>query len=137
MLAAMGAQAKGGFWILLLCLVALSAASGSTARAGPAASAERPAYSTLIGDVPLEWPGSYAPRRSEAWSCYPGLYFDIATRPQGGPIVAVVDAGIDPAHPDFLNPGASGPDVTQGGQLLLSTARSFVCRRARSERCHG
>ena len=84
-----------------------------------------PAYSLLIGDVPLEWP-AYTLSALEAWNCYPGTYFSAATRPQEAPIIAVLDSGIDAAHPDFLNPGAAGPDVSQGGQLLLSAARSFV-----------
>jgi len=75
--------------------------------------------------VPLEWP-AHALSALEAWNCYPGVYFSAATRPQEAPIVAVIDSGIDAAHPDFINPGAAGPEVSQGGQLLLSAARSFV-----------
>ena len=83
-----------------------------------------PAYSALVGDLPQEWP-AHTLSALAAWSQYPGSYFDAATRPQEAPIIALLDTGIDMSHPDFLNPGAAGPDVSQGGQLLLSVARSF------------
>jgi hypothetical protein len=41
-------------------------------------------------------------------------------------MVAVIDTGVDEGHPDFANAGAAGTDVSQGGQLLLSLARTFL-----------
>jgi hypothetical protein len=138
----MTALARGACWGFLFCLLALDAVSGHSASSLPASApvAEAlarvsvcdllpppndPAYSTLIGDLPQEWP-AHTLSALEAWSLYPGSYFAAETRPADGPIVAVIDSGIDPYHPDFTNPGATGPDVSQGGQLLLSLARSFV-----------
>ncbi len=95
-----------------------------------------PAYSAVSGDHRLQWP-LYVLDSVAAWSLYPGAYFDASTRPEDTPIVAVIDTGIDPNHPDFENPGAGGADVSQGGQILLSAARGFGCPDATDEHGHG
>jgi len=84
-----------------------------------------PAYHEFIGDLWLQWP-LHQLDASAAWSIYPNRYFTAADRPQDTPVVAVVDTGADPAHPDFLTPGAVNADVASGGQLVLSTARTFL-----------
>ncbi len=84
-----------------------------------------PAYHELIGDLHLQWP-AHSLDALAAWAYYPGRYFDAATRPQDGPVVALIDTGVDAAHPDFINPGASSADVHDGGQLLLGIARTFI-----------
>ena len=84
-----------------------------------------PAYSELIGDLYLQWPAHFLDALA-AWSCYPGSYFDAASRPQDAPVIALIDTGIDAAHPDFMNPGAPSTDASEGGQLLLSLARVFL-----------
>jgi len=84
-----------------------------------------PAYHELIGDLHVQWPAHFLDALA-AWSCYPGCYFDTVSRPQEAPVIAVVDTGVDAAHPDFMNPGASTGDVAEGGQLLLSLARVFL-----------
>jgi len=84
-----------------------------------------PAYHEMIDDLWVQWPPHQLAAVS-AWSTYPDHYFTAAERPQDAPIVAVVDTGMDPDHPDFMNPGATGTDVTQGGQLMLSAARTFL-----------
>jgi thermitase len=89
------------------------------------AAPDDPAYHDCIGDLPLQWP-LHVLDALTAWDCYPSYYFDAAGRPQDTPIVAVIDTGIDSGHPDFMNTGAEGPDVTEGGQLLLAAARSFL-----------
>lgn len=65
-------------------------------------------------------------RAHEAWSVYPGAYYTAADRPTGTAKVAVLDTGMDLAHPDWRNTGASGPDVSQGGQILVGNAVSFL-----------
>lgn len=138
----MTARARGACWGVLLCLLALDTVSGygasSLPTSAPVAEAlarvsardllpppNDPAYSTLIGELPQEWP-AHTLSALEAWSLYPGSYFAAASRPADGPIVAVIDSGLDPSHPDFATPGATGSDVSQGGQLLLSLARNFI-----------
>ena len=84
-----------------------------------------PAYHELSGDVYLQWPLHVLDALS-AWSRYPGHYFDAQGRPREAPLVALIDTGVDADHPDFANVGATGADVTQGGQLVLSLARTFI-----------
>ncbi|UCC69439.1 MAG: S8 family serine peptidase [Armatimonadota bacterium] len=84
-----------------------------------------PAYHELIGDLYVEWPAHFLDALA-AWSRYPGCYFDAVSRPQQAPIVAVIDTGIDPTHPDFMNPGANGTEVPECGQLLLSLSCAFL-----------
>lgn len=62
----------------------------------------------------------------EAWNVYPGAYYTAATRPMNGVKVAVLDTGCDLSHPDWKNTGATGPDVSQGGQILTQNAVSFL-----------
>lgn len=84
-----------------------------------------PAFHEMIGDSWVEWPAQRMGALT-AWGIFPGRYFDAASRPTDTPIVAVVDTGVDEGHPDFLNVGAVGADVNEGGQLLLPLARTFL-----------
>jgi subtilisin family serine protease len=84
-----------------------------------------PAYSELVGDLYVQWPAHFLDALA-AWSSFPGSYFDAASRPQEAPVVALIDTGIDAAHPDFMNPGAPSTEASEGGQLLLSLARVFL-----------
>jgi len=84
-----------------------------------------PACHQWVGPTPVQWPLS-AVGAFQSWAAYPGVYFTAANRPQDAPLVALIDTGVDPAHPDFLNSGASGADVAAGGQLALSLARAFL-----------
>ncbi len=108
--------------MLLLCLVALArlpvaclASPAPTSLPAP----NDPAYAEL------QW----APQSVgalEGWARYPASYFNAANRPQNAPLVALIDTGVDVNHPDFRNPGASGADISLGGQLALSLARTFL-----------
>ena len=82
-------------------------------------------HDLLVGDLWLEWPAQTMDALA-AWSAYPGRYFGAADRPTDSPIIAVIDTGVDEGHPDFINAGAAGTDVSEGGQLLLSLARTFL-----------
>src|SRR5512136_3039624 len=101
----------------------------SDAALSPAATAlsepNDPAYRAPLGDLRVQWPldqlGAHV-----AWQRFPSRYFAGDTRLQGAPIVAVVDTGVDARHPDFLNLGAASAEVSAGGQLLLSAARTFL-----------
>ena len=84
-----------------------------------------PAYSELSGDHYLQWP-LHTLDALGAWSRYPGQYFDAQGRPRETPLIALIDTGVDTSHPDFMNVGAAGADITQGGQLVLSLARTFI-----------
>ncbi|MFB3881441.1 MAG: S8 family serine peptidase [Armatimonadota bacterium] len=84
-----------------------------------------PACHQWVGPTPVQWPLTAA-GALQAWGAYPGSYLTAADRPQEAPLVALVDTGVDPSHPDFRNAGASGSDVTSGGQLALSLARTFL-----------
>jgi len=84
-----------------------------------------PAYSASSGDYFLQWP-LHALNAVSAWALYPGAYFDADTRPTDAPIIALIDTGVDPSHPDFMNPGATSAEVADGGQLLLSASRTFL-----------
>ena len=52
-----------------------------------------------------------------AWSVWPNQYYTAANKPTNCPLIAIIDSGCDMDHPDFMNAGATGTDVTQGGQL--------------------
>jgi len=84
-----------------------------------------PAYSAVVGDLQVQWPvhmiGSL-----DGWGLFPGRYFAADDRPADAPIVAIIDTGIDPTHPDFVGAGGASTDVAAGGQLMLSAARTFL-----------
>jgi subtilisin family serine protease len=84
-----------------------------------------PAYQELVGDWYVEWP-AHSLDALGAWGDYPNAYFDAESRPREAPLVAVVDTGVDPDHPDFLNPGAATAEVADGGQLLMSASQTFL-----------
>ena len=84
-----------------------------------------PAYTDLMGELHVQWP-AHALNLVEAWGYYPGWYFEASGRPQEAPIVAVIDTGVDSSHADFMNPGATSSAACDGGQLMLSAARSFL-----------
>ncbi len=84
-----------------------------------------PAYHEMIAGRWVQWPAHQLDMMA-AWDSYPADYLTASNRPQTGPIVAIVDTGVDPGHPDFMNVGATGTDVAQGGQLLLSQACTFL-----------
>jgi len=83
-----------------------------------------PAYHEIYGAYEIQWP-LHQLDATAAWALYPGWYFGADERPQDGPLIAIVGTGVDTNHPDFTNPGAAGSDVSQGGQLVLSLARTF------------
>jgi len=84
-----------------------------------------PAYHDLIEDWYLQWP-VHVLAALTAWDYYPAMYFDTAARPLDAPVVALIDTGVDPNHPDFKNPGATSTDVADGGQLMLAASRTFL-----------
>ena len=51
------------------------------------------------------------------WSAWPNVWFTAATMPSHRPLIAVIDSGIDPNHPDFINANGTGLDVSKGGQI--------------------
>jgi serine protease len=79
----------------------------------------------MSGEWSMQWPlhemGALA-----AWDRFPGCFLDAGTRPTDAPIVAVIDSGVDEGHPDFINVGATSAEVGEGGQLMLSAARTFL-----------
>ena len=60
-----------------------------------------------------------------AWGVYPSTFYTALTKPAGGPKIAFVDTGCDMSHPDFVNAGGAGSDVTQGGQLDWGHSKQF------------
>lgn len=59
------------------------------------------------------------------WSVYPGMWLTATRQPGKRPIVAIIDTGVDSVHPDFINAGGTGTDVSQGGQLMKSASHQF------------
>lgn len=59
------------------------------------------------------------------WAIYPGQWYTAATKPADCPIIAFVDSGVDMNHPDFINAGGTGTDVSAGGQLVKSLSGFF------------
>lgn len=59
------------------------------------------------------------------WSVWPNQYFTASTLPKYRPIIAIIDSGADLTHPDFINTGGTGTDVSQGGQFLTSLSGSI------------
>jgi hypothetical protein len=102
-----------------------SAAPASVAAAAALPTPDDPACHQWLGGTPVQWPLA-ALDAFRSWADYPGRYFTAGDRLQDAPLVAVIDTGIDAGHPDFLNPGATGADVSAGGQLALSLARAFL-----------
>lgn len=60
------------------------------------------------------------------WGVWPTRFYSAAS-PKGSDAVtvAVIDTGIDYAHPDFINAGGTGTSVSEGGQLLRSDDASI------------
>lgn len=104
-----------------LALTASSCPAGSASLPPP----DDPAFSQLTGDAYLQWP-LHLLGAVDAWGYYPATYYPAATRPTDTPLIAVIDTGVDPAHPDFINAGGAGTAVEAGGQLQLSLARTFL-----------
>jgi subtilisin family serine protease len=52
-----------------------------------------------------------------AWGVWPNQYYTAGTKPNNTPLIAILDSGVEEDHPDFINSGGSGSDITQGGQL--------------------
>jgi len=63
---------------------------------------------------------------SGGWAVYPGKWYTAANKPTDCPIIAFVDTGLDMDHPDFINAGGSGTDVTVGGQIMKSESAIFA-----------
>ena len=51
------------------------------------------------------------------WAAWPNVWYTASTMPTHRPLIAIIDSGIDPNHPDFINAGGTGLDVSQGGQI--------------------
>jgi len=62
----------------------------------------------------------------EGWNTWPNTWYTSITKPTDTPTIAVIDTGCDMNHPDFINAGGSGTDVSQGGQLIHSKSKQFV-----------
>ncbi|MER3474453.1 MAG: hypothetical protein C4335_10570 [Armatimonadota bacterium] len=56
-------------------------------------------------------------RAYEGWQVYPSRYYTSATKPRNAIRIAVIDSGIDPYHPDFMNAGGTSTDSRYGGQI--------------------
>ncbi len=84
-----------------------------------------PAFHQWVNATPVQWP-LYSLRAPEAWQVYPAGYLSAIDRPLDAPLVALIDTGVDVDHPDFLNSGATGADVSQGGQFEVSLARTYL-----------
>jgi len=128
----MGARARSPCAVILQVIVFLWLCAAPALAEESLPAPDDPAYSELLGDLYVQWP-LHTLDALAAWSSYPARYFTAADRPQGTPVVAVIDTGVDPRHPDFMNPGASGADVSEGGQLMLSSARAFLTNQPGSE----
>ncbi len=61
----------------------------------------------------------------DAWATWPNTWYNSTTHSKTGPLIAIVDTGCDMNHPDFMNSGASGTDINQGGQLVKSLCKQF------------
>jgi subtilisin family serine protease len=59
------------------------------------------------------------------WSAYPGTWYTAATKPSNKALIAIIDTGCDMNHPDFINAGGAGSNVTQGGQLVKGQSKQF------------
>jgi len=62
---------------------------------------------------------------SGGWALYPGTWYTSTTKPTDCPIIAIIDTGADMDHPDFINAGGAGTDISQGGQIMKSLSGYF------------
>jgi len=62
---------------------------------------------------------------SGGWSVFPGQWYTSSNKPTDCPIIAFVDTGCDLDHPDFINAGGTGTDVSLGGQIMKSMSALF------------
>jgi thermitase len=62
----------------------------------------------------------------EGWSIWPGLYYTAATKPLDAVKVAVIDTGVDPEHPDFINDGGVSSDAADGGQIDYDDSANLI-----------
>lgn len=53
----------------------------------------------------------------EGWQIYPNRYYTAANKPRDAIRIAVIDSGVDPHHPDFMNAGGTSTDSRYGGQI--------------------
>jgi subtilisin family serine protease len=60
------------------------------------------------------------------WAEYPGTWYTAQTKPLDCPLLAIIDTGADWDHPDYINAGGTGSDVTQGGQINKSLSSYFT-----------
>lgn len=69
-----------------------------------------------------------------AWSLFPGQFRDATTT--GSRVrVAILDTGADCTHPDFINAGGTGTDISSGGQFNWSLSQAIVPTTAVSPAC--
>lgn len=59
------------------------------------------------------------------FAVYPNTWYTASTHPKNGPIIAMIDSGCEMDHPDFINAGGTGTDVSRGGQFLRSISARF------------
>jgi thermitase len=62
----------------------------------------------------------------EGWTLWPGLYYTSATKPLEAVKVAVIDTGVDPDHPDFINDGGTSSDAAAGGQINYDDSANLI-----------
>jgi len=60
------------------------------------------------------------------WNVYPRMWLTATRQPGFRPLIAFIDTGCDITHPEFINAGGTGTDVSQGGQLELSLSKQFT-----------
>ncbi len=61
----------------------------------------------------------------QGWPVFPNQWFTATNKPANTPTIAIVDSGADMSHPDFINAGGTGPDVSQGGQWKMNLSQQF------------
>ncbi len=97
--------------------------------AGAQAQPDDPCIARACPDL-NQW-NLYTTRVPLAWDAFPGRTHTAAERLTGDPVmVAVLDTQIDATHPDWINSGGAMSDASEGGQLDLSSARSWVTTQA-------
>lgn len=93
----------------------------------------RPDYSTRLMEMDIS-EGSQEKflwalekiRARQAWNIFPGQYYTAQTKPANPLKVAVLDTGLDLAHPEWINAGGTSPDAAQGGQIDVAHAVSLL-----------